>query len=191
MWIKRHFVQVFCRLLNYRHCEPDFIKGSVKIYLSITHLFKNIIKWRCFHADCIIIMNTCLHESDSFIPQPGLCVRLCVWWWMASEGANAWMCACSCVHATSSSHVSQQMLPEASAVSPVMCCPLTFSNIWGCCSLLVKDSTLLWLIMTLRLALICLNSRSAIWHLHDISIYVLASRLTLHCVELVGMTPVR
>lgn len=120
-----------------------------------------------------------------------VCVYVCVWWWTASEGANAWMCACSCAHATLCSHVSQQMLPEASALSPVMCCPLTFSNIWGCCSLLVKDSTLLWLIMTLRLALICLNSRSAIWHLHDISIYVLASRLTLHCVELVGMTPVR
>ena len=77
--------QVFCRLLNYRLCEPDFIKGSVKIYLSITHLFKNMIKWRCFHADCIIIMNTCLHESDSFIPQPGLCV------------CNVCVCVCVCV----------------------------------------------------------------------------------------------
>ncbi len=120
-------------------------------------------------------------------------VCVCVWWWTVSASANAWTCACSwaapCV--CPCSHVSKQMLPEASAVSPVMCCPLTFNNIWRCGGPLVKDSPLLWLIMMLCLSLICLTSRSAIWHLHGISIYLWASRLTLQCAELVGMTPVR
>lgn len=110
-----------------------------------------------------------------------------------SVSANAWMCACSCATpcVCPCSHVSQQMLPKAIAVSPVMCCPLTFSNIWRCGGWLVKDSASLWLIMMLCLSLICLTSRSAIWHLHDISIYLWASRSTLQWAELVGMTPVR
>lgn len=139
-------------------------------------------------------MNTCLHESASFIPQPGLCV--CMWQWTTSVSASAWLCAHWWAHAATPcvcpcGHVLQQMLPKASAVSPVMCCPLTFSNIWRCGGLLVKDSALLWLIMMLCLSLICLTSRLAIWHLHDISIYLLASSSLPQCAELVGMTPFR
>lgn len=118
-------------------------------------------------------------------------VRVCLWWMVQTHQfvhvswVHTTSCVCPC------SNMSQQMLPEASAASPVMWCPLTFSNIWRCSGSLVKDSAPLWQIMRLCLSLICLIPRSAIWHLHQISMYLWASHLTLQCEELVGITPVR
>lgn len=63
-------------------------------------------------------------------------------------------------------HVSQQMLPAASAVSAVMFCSLTFGCSWRCEGGLLKDGTLSWLC----LSLICVTSRSSLWHLHWINI---------------------
>jgi len=168
---------------------------SGKIF-HIFNLIQNLIICRHFHTDYIIIMNTCLHESASFIPQLEMCVRGCMRSWMESVGTNAQICAYSWAHATPNACVPwatchSKKLPKASAVSPVTCCPLTSADLWGCSSPPVKDSALFWLIMMLRLSLICLTFRSAIWHLHGISIYLWASHLTLQCTELVGMTPVR
>lgn len=72
-----------------------------KIYHSVTfHLIQMTIDWRCFHTDYIIIMNTCLHESASFIPQPGLCVQyVCVRWWTVQTHEFVHVHECTRPHA--------------------------------------------------------------------------------------------
>lgn len=85
------------------------------------------------------------------------------------------MCPCG--------HMSYQMLLGVLAVSSVMwpsanlkmCQPACEGHCWFWCLLFI----------------ICLTSRAAIRHLHDISIYLWTSCLVPQCGDLVGMTPVR
>lgn len=113
-------------------------------------------RWRCSLADFIIQMNTCRAESSLMLS----CV--CVW--------RCMLHLCEFVHPHEHttwrlrlcSHVSWLMLSEPSAVSPVLPCPLTFSNIWGhaCqgqCTSLGDDGALTFINMP---------PGSVIWYLH-------------------------
>lgn len=126
-----------------------------------------------------------------------VCVFVCAW---ACVMENT-VCKCKCMNVCMfvSTHDPHACVRAATChcrccLKPQRClqwCAVRWPSVTFEDVLLVKDTALLWLIMMLCLSLVCFTSRSAIWHLHDISIYLWTSHLTPQCVQLVGMTPVR
>lgn len=148
------------------------------LWHSVSHTLDSSVDWPWLIAAGLYIKRR--KQSDTFYPTNTM-KMLPRWLYYKNEHTQCWViphapvcvwdagwCICVNLYIIMSTppgaccHVSWQMLPEPSAVSPVIPCPLTFSNVWrhtcqGQCTSLVDYEAL---------PFINTPSGSVIWYLH-------------------------